>query len=405
MVRFSLRSKLGHARDDRLALVLWPIAALAALVQVRQSFQLTGAGSDFYPMWAATRAFVHGEPPYRVEGFVYPPSVLALFAPLGLLSFPNAHATFHLLNAAATTGAVGLTLRLCAIRLTSGLAAAVVLGVFLSGPVWLTLYLDNVNSVVLLLEAAALLAATRNRWTSCGVLLGLSLAIKPVLAPFVLVLVFRRQWRATAVSVVTLLAMIGVTLPAMRGASSFATDVLPFLWHGNYSSNYAINTSLRGAARLLGLPTSFVLVARIAVTGVAAALWWRLRNVSDPILRIIHETGVILVATFLLFSFSWPYYALFLLPLFVSLGYHPWSIRALPAAVAGAALYLVATPAFLGRLDSVRITAGYLLLLAVLWPSPRSRDSDDRPPGMVGRDAEPQGGTPSGSSPKRPEPV
>lgn len=61
-------------------------------------------------------------------------------------------------------------------------------------PVWLDLVLGQSGSIVLLLGLVAVMSFTRERFITAGMLLGLSLAIKPLLWPFALFALLKRQF-------------------------------------------------------------------------------------------------------------------------------------------------------------------------------------------------------------------
>jgi arabinofuranan 3-O-arabinosyltransferase len=258
--------------QTRAALFFWPISALTALHQVRDTL-VTSPGGDFIPVWRAARAFVNGSEPYRVDGFVYPPSAVLLFAPFGRLTFGHAHLLVHLLNATCLLAAAVVALRLFRIRLSSPVAAAIVFALFISAPGRLTLYLDNVDGLVLATGMFAFLAAVEGWPTAAGTLFGLGLAIKPVLLPLVVLPLLAKQWRMIAAAGVVPFARCLLVLPVLPGAASFVTDVLPFLWKGNYPQNYTINTSFVGAVTILQLAGSLATVLRLVTLSIGVVLF------------------------------------------------------------------------------------------------------------------------------------
>src|SRR5258708_15137626 len=90
---------------------------------------------DLYPDWLAARAFIHGMPAYGHNGtpfrFMYPPSALLLFAPLGLLDFTAAKQVFLVVNAASIVAAAMVCLRLFGISWRSQVAALLLLALWL----------------------------------------------------------------------------------------------------------------------------------------------------------------------------------------------------------------------------------------------------------------------------------
>jgi arabinofuranan 3-O-arabinosyltransferase len=360
--------------NSRAALLLWPIALLTAIFWVRESY-VAGDGSDLYPVWQAVKAFLHGGAPYGVEAFVYPPSALLLFAPLGFFGFTGARIIFHVINAACITGSAVLLLRHFRVRWLSPVAPAVMFAVFVSFPVHSTLGLGNVNGPVLLAEAAAFVLLARRKDFAAGAVFGLGLAVKPILAPLLLIFLLDRRFRAAATAVAVPILLSVVAIPLTHDVTGFVHDVVPFLARGNYSSNYLINTSLRGSVRILELPAALGTALRVValaagVTGIAI----RRRIGGDERIVLAELSGIALATTFLVFPFSWPYYCLFLMPVFVSFADEDSMINGWRLALAGAALYGVASPDLHPRLQSVRVTGGLIALLLSLASVRTTRD-------------------------------
>lgn len=367
------------SRWPRVALFLWPIAVLTAVHQARDSL-VTSTGGDLVPVWRAARAFVERSEPYHVVGFVYPPSALLLFAPLGALSFNQAHLVFHVLNTGSIVMAAVLALRVFGIRPASATAAAIMFALFISAPVRLTLYTENVNGVILAALMFAFSAVISGRWTLAGLVFGLGLAVKPVLLPLLLFPILARQWRGFLTAIALPILLSALVLPFVTDSAKYVTEVVPFLWKGNYPQNYAINTSIAGAVRILDLSPWFASVMRV-VTLVAGStlIWFRLMAADERTIIAAHLVGLALPITFLVFSFSWPYYALYLLPVFVSFASPHSTLDGSRLMVAGAAAYLIASPDYLARFGSVRITCGYFVLLAALVPTPVGRSKAREP--------------------------
>ena len=58
--------------------------------------------------------------------------------------------------------------------------------------------LENLSALMAFGLAAVLLLASRGRWNEAGAVLGLSIAIKPLLIVVVVVFLLARKWRALA---------------------------------------------------------------------------------------------------------------------------------------------------------------------------------------------------------------
>ena len=354
---------------DRGALFLWPVAILTILYQARDTIG-PGTASDFIPVWRATRAFLDGDAPYQVMGFVYPPSALLLFAPIGHLGFDISHLVFHVLNIASIAAASLIAFRIFDIRLTSTAAPAIMFAIFISAPVRLTLYTANINGIVLAAAMFAFLCAIEGYWATAGLALGLGFAVKPVLAPLMLLLLVGRRWRAVLMAAVFPAGLSAAALALLKGGFAYFTDVIPFLWNGNDPRNYLINTSVAGAATMLGMPTWLAILARSFILALGLLfIRRRLTSTTEQASNIALVVGILLTTTFLTFSFSWPYYAIYLLPTFMAIispatVTHRWRY-----VLFGLAAYLIASRDYLATFGGVRVTIGYCVLLAALSPS------------------------------------
>jgi arabinofuranan 3-O-arabinosyltransferase len=358
-----------EARRKQCEIALWSACALSLILLVAVSYHQNEA-VDFRPVWEGVTAFLHGGHPYSVNLFVYPPSSLLLFAPIGFVGFDAARLAFILFDAALILVAAALCLRLFQVSRRSLMVPVFCLAVILSAPVGTTIHLGNVNGLVFAGECAFLLAAARERWAMAGWLLGLTLAIKPVLAPLLLLFVFARQWGAIARAALLPCALSAVALFFAEAGNEFFTITVPFLLEGNASDLQGFNMSLEGTGNALGVPSLVIGAVRAAsVALVGLLLWLRMREREDSFAWLLDATGLVLIATLLAFSFSWSYYALYLVPVLVLIATR--ASRARRWAL-WPALFLIASPdVFIWRhssplasdLATVRVTAGLLLLI------------------------------------------
>jgi len=335
------------------------------------------APRDLLPVWTAVRALLDHHSPYEVRLFVYPPSLLLLAIPLGLMSFAKARLAFFLLDVAAILLAGALCLRLFNLdwRSRAGGVMLLVLAMYL--PVRDTLTVDNVNGLILAGEAGMLLAASRRRWALAGILLGCTLAVKPVLLPLVLLPLLYRQWRAIACAVALPVALSLIALPFIVDGGRFLSRTVPFLLNGNAAEYRMYNVSLSGSVAMLGLPVVVALALRLtALASIGLLLWRRWTTRSDEPLRLVELASLLLLAAFLAFSFSWGYYAIYLLPLLVPLLYrvnrwpppaYIWIAWLGLYAVGGPDVWLWARHGAHGlTLAMLRITFGLLLFVAAI---------------------------------------
>lgn len=358
-------SSYGRLRPWWMAMLV----LLGAALTVRQLVHAAGAPAiDFVHVWRAAHQLLEGSGAYRDPLFSYPPSAALLVAPLGALSFPTARACMLVVNVIAVMAAVLLVMRQLRGRL-DGWAVVAVMATGALDAVASTWANGNINGVLILLEVIALRQFLRGRWTSGGAALGLSLALKPVLLPMLALLVVRRQWRALSVAAGIPVALLAAGCLAIPDVRRYLTVVLPYLLHG---AQLPYNDSVVGLGFRLALSSAVVLVLRVALLAVAAAVYLRARIVGsglDERSALFAETGLALVATLLVSPMSETYYTLFLLPSLLWWGMRGRRAGLLAGAVAIACfgtLRLTGIPGDVHHsvtLLAIRPTLGWLALL------------------------------------------
>lgn len=301
--------------------------------------------------------------------FVYPPVAAVLFVPLALVPLP-------VLKVAWTAGSVvllALVVRRCAPGLRPAVVALLVVLAVGLDPVRTTLYLGQVNVVLL---ALVLLDLTgRSRWRGVG--LGVAAAVKLTPLLFVAYLLLTRQFRAA-----------GTALAAFAGATALGFAVAPgdsvqFWLRGTFAAanrisavDGASNHSVTGlVGRLGGSPTAGT-VAAVALGILTLVVAVRLRE--DPLLALT----VVGLGSAACAPFAWSHHYVWCVPLLVLLvDRRRW---------AGVAVALVATAAVVTRLPGPAVgpipatgaislqpdvyLAGFALLLAAAGTgAPRRR--------------------------------
>ena len=306
-----------------LSQILWPLAIMTVLHRVVVKGVNGSLTNDFGTVYAATRAFLAGDPVYGENlltvdpHYLYAPSGTLLLAPFALIDdYVIARWLFIALNAICVLAALYLLMRLFDLDVRSFAAPAVILAAFSTESVTNTLVFTNVNGVVFLCEAAFLLLLHRRGLWWAGVPLGISLAIKPMLAPLLLLPLLRRQWKpfvgALAIPGITL--AIGWALTADPDAYLHRT--LPYM--GEVRDYY--NSSLSGLGAYYGVPEPLVLVARILVVLVTLAAVWLLLDYrhNHEVIWLTCTAGVVLTGVFLVSSLGQAYYSMMLIPMMMS---------------------------------------------------------------------------------------
>ena len=360
------------------------LSACTTLVSVVNGPQ----GYDTAPLTKAVHAFIEGGDVYTGKGagdFLYPPSALLLLLPLGAVGVAWAGRLFFLVDLVTVIGATALLLRLFNLR-SRGIAGAVaVFGISLAWPVIFTLAAGNVNGPVLLGLAGFLLATQRGRWTFAGVCLGLTLALKPILAPVLLVVVLYRRWTTLVTAVAIPVAVSAAILVAVPSTRSFFHTTLPLLLHGQNAQIQEASISLRSAAARLSIPDAATRGAQAVILLVTLGLLWRgWREISAEPRRLVDLTTIALVGGFLLSSFAFRHYGIFLLPFAVSLAERSSPHRNW---IAGAALFCIAAkqgwvleqlPQGINDVLAERFTLALLAMLFAFWLAFR-REAAEQP--------------------------
>jgi arabinofuranan 3-O-arabinosyltransferase len=370
----------GFTRKDVLVdrraitVALWTIGILNFGTNL---FGAVSGGYDTVPLWHALHGALHGGTVYTRRGagdFLYPPSALLLLLPLGAVGEHTARQILLLINVAAVLVATVLLLRTFRLRVF-GLPGAVALcGVSVTFPIFFTLSAGNVDALVLLGFAGFLLAADRNAWTIGGASLGLSLALKPVLAPLILIVVLYRRWRTALVATAVPLLLSGVVLLVVPSSRTYFSTTVPLLFHGQNAQIQDVSYALKGVGRRLGIPSLVTDLARIAVV-VAAVLLVRRRwrsNAVEPS-RLVELSTIALAASFLAASFAFPTYGVYILPLGFAAAtrnnplQHWLTWAALFCIGAEHSWYLNRFPNRVNVLIGARFTLGLLLILLSIY--------------------------------------
>lgn len=361
------------SRSNLAAMVFWVAAAASWSMVIAKA---RTSGGDFSVIWMGINAFDHGQNMYLHEGstyaFLYPPSAGLLLAPVGAVPEGIATAAFAVVQASMILLACILALKLVG-RLESWSAPLAVLAGSLALPAANSMWLGNLDGVVVALELVILLAAARNRWIWAAVAFGSALALKPVLLPLVVVFLLARQWKTLLVglAIPVGLSVMAVALGADGGA--FLVKVVPYLWNGQSGDYQLVNISIAGAARYIHLAPGLALAARMGVLATLAvcllSAWRTAGALGDRGVQLAEGSSILMLGALLAFSYSWAHYILFLLPLFALYGLKRSIVHGWMATIA---LYLLLFPddalwshVWLG-LSQVRLIVGMLLLAAAL---------------------------------------
>jgi len=360
---------------------LWPAAILTVL---HRGIVLTTNGNvtdDFKPVYRAALNFRQGWDIYNEHfdyvdpHYLYPPGGTLLMAPFGYLPFAPSRYLFILINLVAILIAWYLLLRLFNYTLSSVAAPALLLAMFCTETVTNTLVFTNINGCILLLEVLFLRWLLDGRlghqWWA-GLAIGLTLVVKPVLGPLLLLPLLNRQWRALVPAVVVPAAFNLAALPLISDPMDFFTRTVPYF----LSTRDYFNSSIEGNGVYYGLPTWLIVFLRLLFTALAiGALWllYRYYRTRDPRFWFTTSTGVLLLWSFLVLSLSQGYYSMMLFPFLMTVVLPNSLIRSWPAWLAvygfmGLDRWLLFNWMRYGRaLEYLKITYGWSLLLIVTF--------------------------------------
>lgn len=361
--------------------VLWPIAILTV---IHRSYILATNGfitDDFGPVYRAVVNFKLGWDIYNEDfnhvdpHYLYPPGGTLLMAPFGYLPVDASRYWFIFFNALAIVLAAYFMLRLFNYTLASVAAPALLLAMFCTETVTNTLMFTNINGCILLLELLFLRwlldGKVSHQWWA-GVAIGLTLVVKPLLAPLLLLPLLNRQWRALATAIAVPLVFNVAALPLVSDPMNFFTRTVPYI----LGTRDYFNSSILGNGTYYGLPIWLIWSLRVGFALLAiASLWllYRYYRTRDQLFWMLTSSGVLLVASWLVLSLGQGYYSMMLFPFLMTVVLPNSVIRNWPAWVAiygfmAIDKWLLSHWPTTGRmLEYLRVTYGWSLLLIVIF--------------------------------------
>jgi arabinofuranan 3-O-arabinosyltransferase len=360
--------------------VLWPAAIMSV---IHRTVVLTTNGNitdDFKPVYRAVLNFRHGLDVYNEHfdyvdpHYLYPPGGTLLMAPFGYLPETASRYTFILINTVAIVIAAYLLLRLFGYTWASVAAPALLLAMFCTESVTNTLVFTNINGVILLLEVLffrwLLDGKVSHQWWA-GVAVGLTVVVKPVLVPLLLLPLLHRQWRAVLTAIAVPVVFNVAALPLVSDPRDFYTRTLPYI----FGTRDYFNSSILGNGVFFGLPTVLIVLLRVGFTAIAVVSLWllyRYYRTRDPLFWMLTSSGVLLITSFLVLSLGQGYYSIVLFPFLMTVVLPNSVLRNWPAwlGIYGFMTldrWLLFNWMYIGRpLEYLKITYGWSLVLIVV---------------------------------------
>ncbi|MGE2718523.1 arabinofuranan 3-O-arabinosyltransferase [Mycolicibacterium celeriflavum] len=368
-----------------LRVILWP---LAILFIIHRSYVLATNGyitDDYGPVYRAVVNFKMGWDIYNEHfnhvdpHYLYPPGGTLLMAPFGYLPVDASRYWFITFNTIAIVLAAYFLVRLFGYGLRSVALPALLAAMFCTESVINTLVFGNINGCILLAEVLFfrwLLSATqpgkRNHEWLAGAAIGLTLVVKPLLAPLLLLPLLNRQWRAVVTAIAVPLAFNVAAWPLISDPMNFFTRTVPYIM----TTRDYFNSSIAGNGVYYGLPTWLILLLRIAFAIIAVISLWLLYKyyrTRDPLFWMATSSGVLLITSFLVLSLGQGYYSMMLFPFLMTVVLPNSVLRNWPAWLAiygfmSADRWLLGHWPTTGRfLEYMKFTYGWSLMLVVVF--------------------------------------
>ena len=293
------------------------LGAILFVVALRLAQARTGApiAFDFRAMWEAGNALLHAQPLYRVPDFVYPPFAALVFAPFAELTYPNAAYVYSVIQVLLPMAAA-LLLAVVLSRQHRWLLAGIFAVLLLKADVYtdsLTTY--NPSLLFVLPFVSVVLLWSRQRWAPGALILGLSLAMKPLLVLLILIPLLRRDWRTATFTAIAAAVPTAILLPFVHDLNGLAALPGRILrgtsLHGEFQ---VFNVSLSSVAVVHPSLQALLLVMRVALLIGVALLVWRVRNKNLSAVELTVLAGALGMTLPVLGSLNEIHYCLLALP-------------------------------------------------------------------------------------------
>ncbi|MEP9392655.1 glycosyltransferase family 87 protein [Gordonia sp. VNQ95] len=377
-------------------LVLWPLSVL----MIFQRSVILGVNGDrtddFKPVYNAALAFLNHRPVYAENldtvdpHYLYPPSGTLLMSPIAVIDPERSRWLFIAVSVIALIACAYLITRLFGYGVNTWVMPTVLFFFFSTETVAHTLIFTNFNGFVLLGMLAFMILMLRNHDWWAGVPIGLTLAVKPVLAPLLLLPLLTRQWRifVGAIGIPVLLTILA--WPVSADPKSFLSHTVPYL--GSTRDYY--NSSISGNGAYFGVADWLIIVLRIAFTLMAIfSLWflYRYYRHTNELLWMTTSSGVLLCTTFLVGSLGQGYYSMLLFPLLMTVLIPGSAMRNWPAWLGVYGCFTLDSflstrwDGFGRQLEYNKVTWGWSLLMIAVFCALLFRYLDMRRDGVAGR--------------------
>ncbi|MET7357498.1 glycosyltransferase family 87 protein [Streptomyces sp. NPDC005562] len=300
--------------------VRWIVGLVLVAAVVRVGLRAPGGGMDNAIVVRAAEAWLDGRSPYADRHFLYLPGAVLAAVPQALLPADLVRYLVPAGVSAALVAGWACALRIHGVAWGSRFALYGLLGLALGfAPFGHLVELGNWTAGSAVALPLALLLACRGRWAAAGLVIGLAVAVKPLLAPVVLLFVLARRWRALGLAVGVPAVVSAAAALAMPHPAGFFTRTLPFLLRGDDAFVRLYEASPAAVLARLGVPQTGA--ALLAGCAALAGLWcarqrWR-RGDEGPA-RVVECAAMLMLSAFLVSRPSYDHYLLVVVPLLLA---------------------------------------------------------------------------------------
>ena len=308
------------------------LAVLAALT-THTVLVTSDGGMDNGIVVDAARTWLDGGSPYDDAHFLYFPSAVVAAAPQALLPRSVLDVLMPVLVVLALVAGWACALMTHRVPLRSRLAILGLLALAAGfAPFAQLVRLGNWTVTAVLALPLCLLLASRGRWVAAGAVIGVAVALKPLLAPMALLFLVARRWGALALVVLVPAVSSVVAALSLSDPTGFLTRTLPFLFTADDAFLRLYEAGPAAVLPRLGVPEALAqaLAAAAAAAGVVCA-YRRWRGPGPEPLRLAETSAGLMLSAFLVSRPSYNHYLLVVLPLlFAGLPYagsvtrRPW---------------------------------------------------------------------------------
>ncbi|MFI7338652.1 glycosyltransferase 87 family protein [Streptomyces sp. NPDC050085] len=296
------------------------LGVVLAVIPAHAALKAPGGGMDNGIVVRAAKAWLAGGSPYADRHFLYFPSAVLAAVPQALVPTAVLRLAVPCLVTGGLVAGWAGALRVHGVPWRSRFAAYGLLALAVGfAPFAHLVALGNWTVTAVAALPWALLLAVRGRWVGAGVLLGLALALKPLLAPVALLFVLARRWGGLAALVLVPVVASAAAALVMPDPAGFVTRTLPFLLRGDDSFVRLYEASPGAVLARLGVPAGPATL--LAAAGAAAGVWcaWRRWRRGDRGAGAVSETTVMLMlSAFLVSRPSYDHYLLVVVPLLLA---------------------------------------------------------------------------------------